>query len=303
MLAGVSVPYYTRLERGDMSGASTGVLEALARALQLDEAERAHLFDLARAVQPTAPRRADRRPSSASVRRCSGSSTPSPAPPRSWATTASTSWAPTRSAARCSRKCSWGGRAGPPNFARFVFLEPRARDFYRDWERAATDSVAILRSAAGRDPHDRDLSGSRRRALHPERGLPHSLGRAQRPLPRHRRQAPSPPRGRGPEPQLRAPGPRGRRRPHDLHVHRRARLEVRGGAQPPGQLGGDDRSRARGAGDSRSALRRRKPRLSAAYRPMAADIRRRVSSARWLACRSPAWSAASSRAESARRAW
>ena len=56
VLAGVSVPYYTRLERGDMSGASEGVLEALARALQLDDAERAHLFDLARAVQPTTAR-------------------------------------------------------------------------------------------------------------------------------------------------------------------------------------------------------------------------------------------------------
>ena len=58
VLAGVSVPYYTRLERGDMGGASESVLEALARALQLDDAERIHLFDLARAVQPTVtPRR------------------------------------------------------------------------------------------------------------------------------------------------------------------------------------------------------------------------------------------------------
>src|SRR5947199_6894068 len=59
VLAGVSVPYYTRLERGDMAGVSGGLLEALARALQLDEAERAHLFDLARAAQPvgTTPRR------------------------------------------------------------------------------------------------------------------------------------------------------------------------------------------------------------------------------------------------------
>ena len=60
VLAGVSVPYYTRLERGDMSGVSESVLEALARALELDDAERAHLFDLARAAQPTGarPRRA-----------------------------------------------------------------------------------------------------------------------------------------------------------------------------------------------------------------------------------------------------
>ena len=44
------------------------------------------------------------------------------------------------------------------NFASFVFLDERAREFYADWERAARDVVAILRSAAGRDPFDRDLS-------------------------------------------------------------------------------------------------------------------------------------------------
>src|SRR5687768_10412222 len=60
VLAGVSVPYYTRLERGDMSGASDSVLEALARTLRLDDAERAHLFDLARAAKP-APVRPRRR--------------------------------------------------------------------------------------------------------------------------------------------------------------------------------------------------------------------------------------------------
>src|SRR5918994_7837914 len=62
VLAGVSVPYYTRLERGDMSGASDGVLDAIARALELDDAERQHLFDLARAAQPTTSPRRQRRP-------------------------------------------------------------------------------------------------------------------------------------------------------------------------------------------------------------------------------------------------
>src|SRR5436190_3703964 len=62
VLAGVSVPYYTRIERGDMKGVSDSVLEALARALQLDEAERAHLFDLARAVRPMRPPRRRRAP-------------------------------------------------------------------------------------------------------------------------------------------------------------------------------------------------------------------------------------------------
>src|SRR5438034_8548538 len=59
LLAGVSVDYYTRLERGNMSGVSESVLEALVRALQLDDPERSHLFDLARASQATSatPRR------------------------------------------------------------------------------------------------------------------------------------------------------------------------------------------------------------------------------------------------------
>jgi hypothetical protein len=72
-LAGVSVEYYKRLERGNVSGVSELVLEALARALQLDDAERAHLHDLARAASPVAP--SDVRPSSASGRSCSASST------------------------------------------------------------------------------------------------------------------------------------------------------------------------------------------------------------------------------------
>jgi hypothetical protein len=47
---------------------------------------------------------------------------------------------------------------GPANSARFIFLDPRATDFYVDWEQVATDAVAILRSEAGRDPYDRGLS-------------------------------------------------------------------------------------------------------------------------------------------------
>lgn len=157
VLAGVSVPYYTRLERGDMSGASEGVLEALARALQLDDAERAHLFDLARATQPTAapPRRRQTR------------KTIRPA-------VAQILDAMTNAAAfvRNDRLDILGGNPlgyalysemfinseRPVNTARFVFLDPRARDFYVEWERAATDVVAVLRSAAGRNPYDRDLS-------------------------------------------------------------------------------------------------------------------------------------------------
>src|SRR4051794_36620635 len=65
-LAGVSADYYRRLERGQVSGVSELVLEALGRALQLDDAERSHLFDLARAASPAAPRRS--RPAKRRVR-------------------------------------------------------------------------------------------------------------------------------------------------------------------------------------------------------------------------------------------
>ena len=67
MLAGVSPDYYTRLERGNLSGVSDSVLDAIARALQLDDAERSHLYDLARAANPTARTRA-RRPTKQPIR-------------------------------------------------------------------------------------------------------------------------------------------------------------------------------------------------------------------------------------------
>ena len=157
MLAGVSVPYYTRLERGDLAGASESVLDALARALRLDDAERAHLFDLARAAQPLAPP-PRRRPAKQRIRpsRAAAARRDDRRRRATSATNAWTSSPPTRSAARCSPRCSTARSAR--NAARFVFLDPRARDFYLDWDRIARDVVALLRSAAGRNPYDRDLS-------------------------------------------------------------------------------------------------------------------------------------------------
>jgi transcriptional regulator with XRE-family HTH domain len=157
VLAGVSVPYYTRLERGDMSGASESVLEALARALQLDDAERAHLADLARAAHPT-PARPRRRQAKQRVR-----------PDVQWTLDAITGAAAFVSNERLDILAAnqlglalfselYAAPARPVNTARFVFLDPRAEATYGDWDRVATESVAILRSAAGRDPYDRDLS-------------------------------------------------------------------------------------------------------------------------------------------------
>jgi transcriptional regulator with XRE-family HTH domain len=157
VLAGVSAPYYTRLERGDMSGVSESVLDALARALELDDAERAHLFDLARAAQPTAAR-PRRRQAKQRVRA-----------EVQWSLDAITGAAAFVGNERLDLLAAnelglalfselYAAPARPVNTARFVFLDPRAEAFFGDWDRVAAESVAILRSAAGRDPYNRELS-------------------------------------------------------------------------------------------------------------------------------------------------
>ena len=156
LLAGVSVDYYTRLERGNLGGVSENVLEALAHALQLDEAEHAHLFDLARGADTFA--RTRRRPVQQrvrpSVQRILDAISDAPAYVRNG-----------------RRDLLAANRLGyalysemyvdpvrPVNVARFVFLNPRARRFFLDWESAANDTVVILRIEAGRTPYDRGLS-------------------------------------------------------------------------------------------------------------------------------------------------
>jgi len=156
LLAGVSADYYTRLERGNMAGVSDGVLEALARALRLDEAERSHLFDLARATQTTATtrrRRPTRQQIRPSVQRILDAMTSAPAFVRNGRLDILA--ANQLGYALYSNHLSPGR---PANTARFVFLDPRAEDFYADWDDVAGEVVAILRSEAGRDPYDRALS-------------------------------------------------------------------------------------------------------------------------------------------------
>jgi hypothetical protein len=156
MLAGVSVDYYTRLERGNASGVSENVLEALARALQLDDAERAHLFDLARTSGST-PRRRRRPPTQPvrpSVQRMLDAITAAPAVVRN----GRMDLLAANTLGRALYSQPFDSPHTPPNSARFIFLDPRAHDFYADWDQIATDAVAVLRSAAGRDPYDRDLS-------------------------------------------------------------------------------------------------------------------------------------------------
>ncbi|MGY4858550.1 helix-turn-helix transcriptional regulator [Cryobacterium sp. AP23] len=156
MLAGVSVDYYTRLERGNFGGVSESVLAAIARALQLDDAEREHLFDLARTTASVRPTR--RRPAPQRVRptvqRILDAMTDVPAFVRN-----------NRRDLLAANRLGlalysemYADEIRPVNTARFLFLNPRARSFFLDWPTAATDVVASLRSEAGKDPHDRGLS-------------------------------------------------------------------------------------------------------------------------------------------------
>jgi transcriptional regulator with XRE-family HTH domain len=156
LVAGVSVDYYTRLERGNMSGVSDSVLEGLARALRLDDAERSHLFDLARAAHPASATRR-RRPSKQLIRpgvqRMLDAMTEAPAFIRNGRMDLLT--ANQLGYALYSTYLTPGR---PANTARFVFLDPRSEEFYDDWDHIANEVVAHLRSEAGRDPHDRDLT-------------------------------------------------------------------------------------------------------------------------------------------------
>jgi transcriptional regulator with XRE-family HTH domain len=158
-LAGVSVEYYSKLERGSLGGASAGVLDAIARALQLDEAEREHLFHLAQAADGSSaimrPQRRATKPWSAR-------------PSLQWTLDAITN-APAivgndrldllaaNHLGRAMYCDHYSDPQTPPNFARFTFLDSAAHRFYPDWERAADTAVANLRTAAGRNPHDKAL--------------------------------------------------------------------------------------------------------------------------------------------------
>jgi transcriptional regulator with XRE-family HTH domain len=156
ILAGVSIDYYTRLERGRATGVSDSVLESIARALELDEAERAHLFDLARAADRSAPR-APRRPSPQQVRPSVRRILDSMGAPAYVRNARLDILAANRLGAALLAPVL-SSPAQPANNARFMFLDPGASGFYTDWERQAQDVVAMLRTEAGRSPHDKALS-------------------------------------------------------------------------------------------------------------------------------------------------
>ena len=156
LLAGVSVDYYTQMEQGNLGGVSDTVLDALAAALQLDEAERAHLFDLARTTttpsrsrRPTGPQRV--RPS---IQRLLDVMTGVPA----YVRTGRLDILAVNRFGHALYAPVLAGQRLPVNLARFLFLDPAAGDFYVDWNKTANDAVAILRGEAGRNPYDRRLS-------------------------------------------------------------------------------------------------------------------------------------------------
>ncbi|TKJ20619.1 helix-turn-helix transcriptional regulator [Blastococcus sp. CCUG 61487] len=163
MLAGMSTDYYTRLERGNLTGVSEAVLESLARALQFDEAERAHLFDLAGAASPSGRARgqaadASRRSSARTnvregVRRILDSQG-APA----YVANGRMDVLATNRLGRALFTDAYGDTSSGFNLARYLFLDPRSRDFYLEWDTVARDSVASLRAYAGRNPYDRGLT-------------------------------------------------------------------------------------------------------------------------------------------------
>ncbi|MDN3935944.1 helix-turn-helix transcriptional regulator [Arthrobacter sp. YD4] len=160
MLAGVSVEYYSKLERGTIAGASASVLDAISEALQLNDTERAHLFDLARA--------ADGIPTSGRSRRRGITRNTALRPSLQWALRSITDgpafvrnahqdMVATNDLGRAFYSPVIGDGGRTPNLARFQFLDPASRDFYPDWDLFADMCVAIMRAEAGRDPHNKLL--------------------------------------------------------------------------------------------------------------------------------------------------
>ncbi len=158
VLAGVSTDYYAQLERGNLAGVSDSVLDAIARALQLDEAEHAHLHDLAHVANaiPNTRRRANpKQQLRPVVQRILDGITTMPAIVMN-----------VRLDLLSANRLGYAlyspvyddDAARPVNLARFTFLSPHATGLYPDWNLAADTTVAMLRTEAGRHPYDRELS-------------------------------------------------------------------------------------------------------------------------------------------------
>ncbi|MFF3561338.1 helix-turn-helix domain-containing protein [Streptomyces sp. NPDC002574] len=156
MLAGVSVDYYVRLERGNLSGASDAVLDGVARALHLDDAERQYLYDLAR--RAPAPAAARRRAPARRLRPALQYMLDAIGDAPAWIHNERQDLLATNHLAGALYAPLLADPRRPANIARFVYLDPAARAFLPDWDRAADDTAAMLRGEARRNPYDKDLS-------------------------------------------------------------------------------------------------------------------------------------------------
>ncbi|WP_460353406.1 helix-turn-helix domain-containing protein [Mycobacterium sp. ZZG] len=157
MLAGVSTDYYAKIERGNLAGVSHSVIDAVAGALRLDEAEHAHLRDLAAAANATPQARKAATPTQTvrpGVQRILDGMVGLPAFVRN----ARLDLLAINSLGAALYTPVFDDPHRPANLARFNFLDPRARDFYPDWDHAANTAVALLRTEAGRNPFDRHLT-------------------------------------------------------------------------------------------------------------------------------------------------
>ncbi|MFD9700812.1 helix-turn-helix transcriptional regulator [Lentzea sp. NPDC059081] len=151
-LAGVSVDYYVRLERGRSVNVSESVLDALARALRLDETERAHLYTVARPTRRARPLPPQRVRQGLRVALDAMPDVPAMVIGRRTDVLA---------ANRLARALYKDFDAAPPherNMIRYAFLDPAARELYADWATNARNGVAALRVYAGRHPHDPELA-------------------------------------------------------------------------------------------------------------------------------------------------
>jgi transcriptional regulator with XRE-family HTH domain len=155
-LAGISPEYMTKLERGNATGVSESVIEGLTHALQLDDAERAHLEDLLRTAGSSRPprRRPARHQVRPSVQRILDSMTGTPA----FVLNGRLDVLAANDLGLALYSPVFADPDQPANTARFVFLDPHAREFFRDYDKAANDTVALLRAEAGRQPYNREVS-------------------------------------------------------------------------------------------------------------------------------------------------
>lgn len=157
MLAGMSVDYYARMERGDIAGVSEDVLHSLARALRLDDAETEHLHDLARAAGPSPIHRRKRQPEQTirpSLQRFIDSIAGAPV----WVRDRRMTFVTANPLGRALYAPLLDDPSNRSNTARFMFLNPASRNFFPDWEQGADDIVATMRNYAGQNPHDKALT-------------------------------------------------------------------------------------------------------------------------------------------------